>query len=383
MTKAYRKALELQTLICENFTYVSDTKKSGQGEQFDEESERLLQGLDFFGDCDTATNTVAKHCEKKACYPIEDIALMVTPNHYIGMIIDDELNDGWVFENTGFEFTRKALNSKDFPTILGMPTKDKMKFGFIEPKVYRLSELQKGLVIPEKHGRAYMVPSMVKHYFMEEFMTLDESMGGKWWHKRDDLPFLTDFVIRDFIPDSAENINRKRDYTFTKEWEAQFKINVGFFKIDGTYDSEREDKLQIEGGFNFKGSHERVVYHNSVIPNETLSDKQWIFLKNVARLIDYADSIGFKLTGGELQRTLYQQKEYMRQGRSQTMNSKHLKKLAIDLFTFIDGDLTWSKSAIQPLGDYWESLDNRNEWGGNWKSIHDTVHFQMNEEDKG
>jgi len=59
-----------------------------------------------------------------------------------------------------------------------------------------------------------------------------------------------------------------------------------------------------------------------------------------------------------------------------TMNSNHRKRLAIDFNFFINGHLTYDKTKIQALGDYWESLDEHNSWGGNWKSFLDVPHFE-------
>lgn len=111
-----------------------------------------------------------------------------------------------------------------------------------------------------------------------------------------------------------------------------------------------------------------------------LSDHQHEFLRDVVKLLGYAHSLGWKVTGGELRRTEYQQREYIRIGKSKTMNSKHLKKCAIDLNFFepVTHKYTTSKAKLQKLGDYWEALNDRNSWGGNWKSFRDTPHFQRN-----
>ena len=62
-----------------------------------------------------------------------------------------------------------------------------------------------------------------------------------------------------------------------------------------------------------------------------LSDEQWEFLKDVGKLINFIESQGDKATGGELLRTSEQQDIYMKTGKTKTLNSNHLKKLAIDL----------------------------------------------------
>lgn len=109
-----------------------------------------------------------------------------------------------------------------------------------------------------------------------------------------------------------------------------------------------------------------------------LSTQQQKFTTDIANLILYADSIGYSLTFGECWRSRYQQAEYVRKGLSTTMNSKHLKRLAVDFNVFIDGRLTYDKDKIEPLGTYWEELDKHNIWGGRWVSIPDTCHFERN-----
>jgi len=110
----------------------------------------------------------------------------------------------------------------------------------------------------------------------------------------------------------------------------------------------------------------------------SLSSKQIIFSKNVAKLIIYAETIGVDLTFGEAYRTKYQQEEYVRTGKSKTMNSNHLRRLAVDFNFFINGELFWEHPLITKLGEYWESLNELNRWGGFWKSFKDRPHFEMN-----
>lgn len=116
----------------------------------------------------------------------------------------------------------------------------------------------------------------------------------------------------------------------------------------------------------------------------SLSDDQWIFLKNVACLIHFADEKGFKLTGGELYRSYEQQLIHYEAGRTKTKNSKHMKRLAIDFNIFYEGKYpaNWDDSKI--LGDYWCSLHPNNRWGGDFNKdgikngFIDQPHFEMN-----
>lgn len=108
----------------------------------------------------------------------------------------------------------------------------------------------------------------------------------------------------------------------------------------------------------------------------SLVAEQAAFLIDVAKLVNKATELGFVVTGGELYRTPEQQQIHVRAGRSKTMNSIHLKRCAIDLNFFKDGKLTYDVAALRPVGDYWESLNPKNQWGGNWKSFKDVPHFE-------
>lgn len=110
----------------------------------------------------------------------------------------------------------------------------------------------------------------------------------------------------------------------------------------------------------------------------SLSQEQAAFLLDACKLIQYATEQGFMVTGGELMRSIEQQTIYVNSGRSKTMNSMHLKRCAIDLNFFKDGQLVSSKAVLDPVGAYWESLDPKNRWGGNFKSLVDCPHFERN-----
>lgn len=116
-----------------------------------------------------------------------------------------------------------------------------------------------------------------------------------------------------------------------------------------------------------------------------LSEYQRIFTLNISKLITYAYEVkGYELTFGEAFRTNEQQLIYVQAGKSKTMNSNHLKRLAVDFNVFINGNLTYDWNALKPLGDYWESLGTKNRWGGDWNKNNlkdgfiDTLHFEMN-----
>jgi len=106
-----------------------------------------------------------------------------------------------------------------------------------------------------------------------------------------------------------------------------------------------------------------------------LRKEQTAFLSDVCKLIQFASAQSLELTGGELYRTLEQQKIYFNAGKTKTMNSLHLRRLAIDFNFFKNDEMTFSKNLLQPLGDYWESLHPFNSWGGNGIKFVDMPHF--------
>jgi hypothetical protein len=110
----------------------------------------------------------------------------------------------------------------------------------------------------------------------------------------------------------------------------------------------------------------------------SLVQHQWEFLRDVAKLIWFCEQKGYVVTGGELWRSPEQQTIYFKEGKSKTMASNHLRRLAIDLNFFIDGKPITVVSEIEDAGNYWESLSPLNRWGGHFKTFKDGPHFERN-----
>lgn len=108
----------------------------------------------------------------------------------------------------------------------------------------------------------------------------------------------------------------------------------------------------------------------------SLRTEQEAFLLDFCKLIVYITQQGFTVTAGELLRPIEMQTIYVKTGRSKTMDSDHIKKLAGDLNIFLNGKYVTSKEVLKPIGEYWESLNKQNRWGGNFKSFKDLPHFE-------
>jgi len=104
----------------------------------------------------------------------------------------------------------------------------------------------------------------------------------------------------------------------------------------------------------------------------SLGQEQEAFTRDLVKLLAEAHRRGYEARLGEVFRPPEMQEIYVKTGRSKTMNSMHLKKCAADIHFTQNGQVVYPKE----LGDYWESLSLKNQWGGNWRSFKDKPHFQ-------
>lgn len=97
-----------------------------------------------------------------------------------------------------------------------------------------------------------------------------------------------------------------------------------------------------------------------------LSEKQFIFVGMVAEfltaIVACKEITGVTVSLGEVHRTAYQQRRYVKTGKSKTYISKHRQRLAIDLNMFIDGKYIRDSRKYRILGELWEKIGGR--WGG-------------------
>jgi len=107
---------------------------------------------------------------------------------------------------------------------------------------------------------------------------------------------------------------------------------------------------------------------------ESLREKQAKFLVCVSKLVAFAYSQNIKICVLEWYRTKERQEQLVKEGKSWTMNSKHISGLAVDLGILKDGNISWDYKDYEQLGEYWEKHLGQT-WGGNWKQK-DCVHFE-------
>lgn len=111
-------------------------------------------------------------------------------------------------------------------------------------------------------------------------------------------------------------------------------------------------------------------------PAMTLLEQQMIFARNVAKLLSYISKMQFSFTLGEVYRTPTQAALYAQEGKGIT-HSLHCDRLAIDIFIFKDKKYLTDSEDYATIGAYWKTLHILNGWGGDFKTIPDGNHFQM------
>jgi hypothetical protein len=92
---------------------------------------------------------------------------------------------------------------------------------------------------------------------------------------------------------------------------------------------------------------------------------------------------GIEIQVSETKRDAERQAEMVAQGKSQTMNSKHLTGNAADIFIQNpDGSANWDFEAYRPVAELAKEVAAEKGyddlvWGGDWKTLKDGVHFQL------
>jgi len=93
------------------------------------------------------------------------------------------------------------------------------------------------------------------------------------------------------------------------------------------------------------------------------------------------DSLLWEISFGEAWRRKSTQEWLVEKGWSQTMNSDHRNKCAIDVFVWIGGKFITNErkneTLIKPAGDFWKAQHPACYWGGDYRTLVDLNHFGM------
>ena len=105
-----------------------------------------------------------------------------------------------------------------------------------------------------------------------------------------------------------------------------------------------------------------------------LGDKQRLFSRLIANLLEFAHSRGYEVTFGDFYRAQRVHGEIGEKVGYGHSKSAHKNRLASDLNLFLEGEYLTRTKDHEPLGIYWESLHPDCRWGGRFK---DGNHYSM------
>jgi peptidoglycan L-alanyl-D-glutamate endopeptidase CwlK len=98
----------------------------------------------------------------------------------------------------------------------------------------------------------------------------------------------------------------------------------------------------------------------------------------VNRAIEITE-VDFGVTEGV--RSVARQRELFAQGKSKTLNSRHITGHAVDLVAMVLGNVTWEwdyyRQIASAMKEAAKELNVDMEWGGDWTDFKDGPHFQL------
>lgn len=102
-------------------------------------------------------------------------------------------------------------------------------------------------------------------------------------------------------------------------------------------------------------------------------------LVKVVKLAITRSPLDFSITEGL--RTVERQKELVTQKKSQTLKSRHIIGEAVDICVLIDGKANWDLANYRKVANVFKAcakeLGVTITWGGDWKTLVDGPHFQI------
>lgn len=107
----------------------------------------------------------------------------------------------------------------------------------------------------------------------------------------------------------------------------------------------------------------------------TLNEKQVEFTATLGKFLVWCAKQGYLVILAEVFRTREQAEIYAK-AKKGIKNSVHTKKLAADMFRYLNGTVTWKHEDYAAMGKKWKSMHPLARWGGDFKG-RDAVHFSF------
>lgn len=117
------------------------------------------------------------------------------------------------------------------------------------------------------------------------------------------------------------------------------------------------------------------------LSNRSLSRMEGVdprLVRVVKRAIELTE-VDFMVTEGL--RTRERQAQLVKAGASRTMNSRHIIGQAVDVAAWVDGEVRWDWPLYPRIAKAFKAAATeqgvRITWGGDWKTLRDGPHFQI------
>jgi hypothetical protein len=107
----------------------------------------------------------------------------------------------------------------------------------------------------------------------------------------------------------------------------------------------------------------------------TLNQKQVLFAMMLGKFLVWCARNGYEVILAEVFRPPEQAALMAKTGKG-IKNSNHKRKLAADMFRYLDGTVTWKHDDYVAMGKKWKSMHELCRWGGDFKG-RDAVHFSF------
>jgi len=102
-------------------------------------------------------------------------------------------------------------------------------------------------------------------------------------------------------------------------------------------------------------------------------------LVRVVELAISLTSVDFAVTEGL--RTRERQAQLLKEGKSKTMNSRHITGHAVDLAAWVGGTVNWDFTNYTKIAEAMKKASQQLSvpivWGGDWKTFKDGPHFEL------
>jgi hypothetical protein len=186
--------------------------------------------------------------------------------------------------------------------------------------------------------------------------------------------------VQQFLTDNGYSLGEidglwgAKSKTALYQWQNRNELTADGIPGPATWKKMFGEELPAAPVSSMSAKQERFLAEIGALLVIVLGRRYPDLLEKIAKINEYPElAEGYHMMAGEMLRTDAQQAIYVQQGLSKTYDSRHLKRLAADLYIISGGQIIANPKW---MGDIWESFAEDNQWGGNWKSIFDPNHFE-------